>query len=408
MNEHYLSRSIERAIVDALRDFPSLILTGPRQSGKTTLLRHLLGGTHQYVSLEDFDNRELAISDPKYFLNLYKPPVIFDEVQYAPKLLSGIKFLIDEDRHTNGQYVLTGSQNLLLMEKVTETLVGRAAIVNLLPLSSMEKRGRSELSWPWERDLTHLPAGTGLTPQSVAEDIFAGGFPGVFKLKGQSAQLWFQNYLQTYIERDVRQIKQITDQPMFHRFMRILATRSGQLLNLASVAHDIGLSSATVREWLAILMVSHHVVLLAPYYANIGKSLVKTSKLYFTDTGLLCHLLGIQSAGQLATHLSAGQVFETAVFSELYKSFLNRAREPRIYFWRTEAGTEVDFVMDLGGRLVPLEAKFTATPFGHDAKTVRQFLKDFPAEADTGWVIHAGERMGPMGKGIWGYPYAML
>lgn len=404
MLQKYISRSMEELIQRVLKGFPAMILTGPRQSGKTTMLRHALQSTHRYVSLEDFEYRDLAIKDPKAFLDRFPPPVIYDEIQYAPRLMSGIKYLIDESRDVNGQYILTGSQNLMLLEKVTESLAGRVAILNLLPFSQAELTGQSAHRLPWERNVRDFPLSSGESLQQIASRIIAGGFPGALAHPEPPADLWFAGYIQSYIERDVHQVRNIHDQPLFRRFLRLLATRSGQMVNHASLGHDLGLSAATVREWLSVLIVTGHVVLLAPYYANIGKSLVKSCKLYFTDTGLLSYLLGIRNSEQLSDHPMAGAIFETAVFAELYKSFLNRGIEPRIYFWRTREGAEIDFIIEEGGRLIPIEAKFTSTPDHHDARFLKRFRQDFP-KAAPGWVIHAGERMGPMGEGNWGVPF---
>lgn len=407
MTPNYIKRSLEPVLKKAASEFPAVVLTGPRQSGKTTILKHLFAKECRYVSLEPPDVRAAAMEDPRTFLEMYPPPVIFDEVQYTHDLLPYIKENIDADRHTSGQYLLTGSQNLLLMEKVTESLAGRAAMLRLLPLSRRETEKRPQLSLPWEpkrRSSAEKP----FAFQELWEGFLRGGYPELVAQPGRDESLWHASYVQTYLERDVRMLRQVGDLSQFQNFLRALAARSAQLLNLTDVARDLGVTVNTTKAWLSVLEATYQVFLLRPYFANVGKRLVKTPKVYFTDVGTLCYLTGLKDPEHAASGPMGGAIMETAVLSEIVKTLMHRGMDPQVYFWRTIAGTEVDVVVGAGGKLVPIEVKLSATPRPAMASAIRIFQKDLGDKSMQGYVVHPGDVRLPLGPDVIAMPFANL
>jgi len=407
MGSTYIKRSLEPVLRKAASEFPSVVLTGPRQSGKTTLLQHLFGRRYRYVSLEAPDVRTSAEGDPRSFLEMYPPPVIFDEVQYAPDLLPYIKEKIDADRHKSGQFLLTGSQNLLLMEKVTESLAGRAAMLRLLPLSRREAEGRPRISLPWESKRRLSPE-KHLAYRDLWKVFLRGGYPELAAHPGRDINLWHGSYIQTYLERDVRTLRQVGDLSQFQNFLRTLAARSAQLLNLTDVARDLGVAVNTTKAWLSVLEASYQVIVLRPYFANVGKRLVKRPKVYFTDVGTLCYLAGLKDPEHAASGPMGGAIMETAVLSEIVKTLTHRGIDPQVYFWRTTAGTEVDFVVETGGNLVPIEVKLSATPRPAMSSAIKTFRKDFGDKALPGYVVHPGDIMLPLSPGVTTLPFGEL
>jgi predicted AAA+ superfamily ATPase len=405
--EHYIQRAIEPLVQRAVAEFPALVLTGPRQTGKTTLLHHLFGHTHRYVSLELPDVQEAARADPRGFLALHAPPVIFDEIQYVPALLAYIKEGIDARRTARGQYLLTGSHNLMLLAGVTESLAGRVAMLRLLPLSHREISGQPHAPFPWEIPDSSPPR-VPLAYQALWERLLRGGYPELVREPTRDFTLWHGGYVQTYLERDVRAIRQVGDLSLFQNFLRILAARSGQLLNLADVARDLGVVLNTAKAWLSILEATFQVVVLRPYFANIGKRLVKTPKVYFTDVGTLCYLAGLREPAHAASGPLGGAIFETAVLAEIVKTFVQRGDQPTVFFWRTAAGVEVDLIVEWHGRLIPIEVKLSATPRPAMATSVRAFQRDFIGKATTGYVIHPGDVRLPLAPEVMALPFAEL
>jgi uncharacterized protein len=405
MAPRYISRTLESVLRKAAREFPAVVLTGPRQAGKTTLLTRLFARRARYVSLEPPDVRAAAAADPRGFLDLYPPPVILDEVQYAPVLLPYVKERIDARRTAVGQYLMTGSQNLLLMAQVTESLAGRAASLRLLPLSSREIAGQPARPLPWERT-----GGMRQPPplRSLWQRLLRGGYPELAAYPTRDAVLWHGSYIQTYLERDVRTLRQVGDLTLFQAFLRALAARSGQLLNLTDVARDLGVAVNTAKAWLSVLEATHQVRIVRPYFANVGKRLVKTPKVYFTDTGTLCFLAGLRDPAHAAAGPMAGAIFETAVLSELVKSLGGRGIDPEVYFWRTATGAEVDFIVDTASALVPIEVKTSATPRPAMAAGIVAFRELLGAKAASGYVVHAGEMRLPLAPGVTALPFADL
>lgn len=332
-----IKRKIAKQLLRLSNDYPVLSLTGPRQSGKTTLVKELFSETHRYVSLEDLDTRTYASTDPRGFLKEYDRNVIFDEIQHVPELFSYIQGIVDQDR-LPGQFILTGSQNFLLLEKISQSLAGRTAILHLLPL-----------------DLRELKEAN--IPLSSFEEILLRGFyPRLYETALNPTE-WYHNYLKTYIERDIRQIKNIHDLGTFQLFVKSCASRTGQLIDLTSLGNDCGISHNTAKAWLNILEASFIIFFLRPHYNNYNKRLVKTPKLYFYDTGLLCNLLDIQTSDQLKSHYLKGGIFESFVISELLKKQMHDLTYSSLYFWRDHRGNEIDCLIEKGLQLIPIEIK---------------------------------------------------
>jgi predicted AAA+ superfamily ATPase len=322
------------------RGFPIVAITGPRQAGKTTLARQIFADK-PYVTLEDPEEREFALSDPRRFLMRFPDGAILDEVQRCPELLSYLQGVVDERRRMGG-FVLTGSQQFGLLSGITQTLAGRVGLVQLLPFSISELKA------------------AGKFPVDLDKLLLQGSYPPLYDRRIAPAD-WFPNYVNTYIERDVRQVLAVRDLTLFQRFLRMCAARSGQLLNLSSLGADCGISHATAREWITVLEASYVLMLLKPYHNNFGKRLVKTPKLYFLDVGLAAWLLGIRDTGSMAVHAQRGALFETWVVSEYVKRELNAGATPELFFWRDSAGNEVDLVYETPDGLQGVEIKSGAT-----------------------------------------------
>ncbi len=405
--QRYIERSLEPVLQRAASEFPAVVLTGPRQAGKTTLLQRAFGASYRYLSLGLPDVRAAALDDPRGFLEMNGPPVIFDEVQHAPNLLPYIRERIDADRGAHGRYILTGSQNLMLAEKVTESLAGRAAVLRLLPLSRREAEGRPGLGLPWEGGHEGRAA-PGVAFGDLWHTFLRGGYPELAASSGRDPVLWHASYMQTYLERDVRTVRNVGDLNQYQSFLRVLAARSAQLLNLADVARDLGVAVNTAKAWLSMLEATYQVIVLRPYFANVGKRLVKTPKVYFTDVGTLCHLVGLRDPEHAASGPMGGPIMETAVLSEITRTLTHRGEAPRVYFWRTRAGTEVDFVLEAGGTLVPIEVKVSATPRPAMANPIRTLQKDLGEAAVPGYVVHPGDVRLPLGQGASALPFGEL
>ena len=353
------------------KGFPVVALTGPRQSGKTTLAKTVFKDK-PYITLENPDEREFALNDPKRFLARFSQGAILDEVQRCPQLLSWLQGVVDE-RGIMGDFVLTGSAQLDLVAGITQSLAGRVGRVELLPLSASELHNAQML------------------PTALSQTLWKGGYPALYD-RPVSPQDWFPNYIATYVERDVRQLLSVRDIGQFQTFVRMCAARTGQLLNLATLGADCGISAVTARQWLTVLETSYIVTLLRPHHRNFGKRLVKTPKLYFLDAGLAAWLMGIRNAQTLETHAARGALFETWVVSELYKQRLNAGQPLDLYFWRDSSGNEVDVLIENATGLQALEIKSGSTFASDWTSGLRKWQKLAQDEALTPSLVYGGDQ----------------
>ena len=361
------ARTLAKAINDISKTFRILLVTGPRQVGKTTLLELCAEKGRNYVTLDDFEARQLAQNDPGLFIQTYKPPLIIDEVQYAPQLFSSLKITVDREKK-NGMYWLTGSQKFHLMKGITESLAGRVAIIDLLGLSQAEIEERANTNTPFlpttawierTREFIKKP----LSLNKTYDRIWRGSFPHLYETKATDRNRFYQSYVQTYIQRDVKDILKISDENAFHRFLVAVAARTGQMLNVSDLAKDIGIDNKTAKSWLSILETSGLIYFLRPYYNNTTKRLVtKTPKVYFLDTGLCTYLTKWPDAASLEAGAMSGAILETYLFSEILKSYWHNGKEPHFYYYRDLDQNEIDLVIETGDTLYPVEFKKTGTP----------------------------------------------
>lgn len=362
----YIRREIEKTLQRAASQFPAVAVTGPRQSGKSTLVSEIFGRTHTLVSFDDPVTRERAVLDPRLLIDSAGDRIVFDEIQYVPEILSYIKMAIDAKRTKRGRFIITGSQQFHLIRNLGETLAGRIALLELLPFSL--KEARSVLS---------LKRKIHDTKSSFEHFCLRGSYPETNVYQEIDGRTWYGSYLQTYLERDVRTIYNIGVLRQFQQFLRLLAGRCSQILNLSAFARDLGVSVNTIKQWLSVLEACRIVYLLQPYYRNLGKRITKSPKVYFMDTGLVCYLTGVKTGELLFGGPLAGPLFENFLVQETVKFFLNRGARPDMYFVRTHNGLEIDLIIESNQKLFPYEIKMTKTPSMRMAAPIERFRKVF-------------------------------
>ncbi|MBI5203465.1 MAG: ATP-binding protein [Nitrospirae bacterium] len=369
----YLHRQIEKKVIQLVKSFPSVAITGPRQSGKSTLLFNTLKG-YKYITLDDPLTREQALSDPRFFLDSIGEKAIIDEIQLAPQILSYIKMNIDKSRDRKGMYVFTGSQQFAMIKNLGDSLAGRIALLDLLPFSVNEKKKGVNIK---------------TTLDYFVHAALTGSYPELVVDASIDVNAWYGSYIQTYLERDIRSIYNIGNLRDFQRFMRLLAGRCAQILNLSEFAKDIGVSVPTIKNWISILEASRIVYLLPPYYNNLGKRITKSPKVYFTDIGLVCYLTGVRDKTHLLQGPMAGPLFENFCIQETLKVFFNLGRMPAIYYLRTSNNLEIDLLIEGTARsLMPVEIKLNKTPSMGMGSNIVRFREIFPSiDIQSGFIV---------------------
>jgi len=374
-----IQRTAEKELQSLARDFRAAVVVGPRQSGKTTLIRKVF---HEktYVSLENPDMRQYATEDPRGFLSNYPQGAILDEIQRVPTLFSYLQQILDETSE-RGLFILSGSNNFLLQENISQSLAGRVGYLYLLPLSINEIN----------------------EPDTKADElIFKGGYPALYA-ENLNISRFYANYIRTYVERDVRLIKNIGNLYTFERFLKLCAGRIGQLLNMSALSVEVGVDSKTIDSWLSVLEASFIVFRLQPYHKNYNKRIVKMPKLYFYDVGLACALLGIENPEQLALHPFRGALFENLIISDMLKKRFNEGKSNNLFFWRDSTGLEIDLLLEKSDKLIPIEMKSGQTVIPNYFTNIAKWMQ--LSDTKTGFVVYAGNTVQKRSNGISVFPY---
>ncbi|MEX1029328.1 MAG: ATP-binding protein [Paenibacillaceae bacterium] len=405
----YITRTMEKVVLAIQGSFPVLLITGPRQVGKTTMLKRLSDATRQYVTLDDPLLRELAVTDPALFLQRFEPPVIIDEIQYAPELLPHIKMYVDNNK-SNGDFWLTGSQMFHLMKNASESLAGRVGIVSLLALSNAEISNQETDVFTTQPSsiMAKLRTAKPQKLKDVFERIFKGGMPALYSEESSDFEhtgtdIFFSSYVQTYLQRDVKDLTQVGNELSFFRFLSSAAARTGQMVNYADMAKDTGISPPTAKQWLSILITSGIVTLIEPYYNNALKRIIKSPKMYFLDTGLCAYLTKWTTPAALEAGAMSGAFFETWVVSEIIKSYYNAGKRPPIYYYRDKDNREIDLIIVENNKLYPIEIKKGSNP-GKDAIKNFSVLQHTGLEVGEGSVICLSSDFLPIDKQNWYVP----
>jgi len=368
----YYHRVIETTVREYLKLFPVVGLTGPRQSGKSTMLQKLLGAKYRYISFDDLNAVHRFHTDPERFMEVYSDKVIFDEVQRVPEIFHYVKLIVDNNRNDYGKFIMTGSSQFALMKRVSESLAGRIGLLTLLPFQFSE-----------------IPAGR------RDQSLYQGGYPELVGRKYTGAHDWYTSYLDTYLTRDVRDITEIGDIRDFRRFIQMLATRVAQLLNMSEIARDLGVSVPTIKKWISVLEASYIVFLLAPFHKNLGKRIIKSPKIYFYDTGLISYLTGIRTKQSFEKGPLYGALFENYVVSETFKRIIHTRTDAEMFFFRESNGNEIDLIIDRKSSREHIEIKS-----GHTFRPeMARLLLQLANEAKRSWVVYRGKEIA-LGEGV--------
>ncbi len=404
-----IKRTLSDHILETSKHFKVVLLTGPRQVGKTTLLRTLAKKSRSYVTLDDLDARAAAEQDPAAFISRLSFPVLIDEVQYAPSLFSYIKMKVDEDKKP-GQFWLTGSQQFAMMKNISDSLAGRVAILDMqgISLAEEEKRPKTPPFIPTEEVLlARRKIAKPLNAQEVYTKIWRGSFPDVVVANGKNWETFYASYLTSYTEKDVRDYHRVDDLMQFRKFMQVVASRTGQMLNYSTIANDVGVAMKTVKTWFNVLEATGLVAVIQPYFNNLTKRAVKTPKFHFLDTGLSCYLTGWVTPEVLEKGAMAGAMLETYVVSEILKSYIHNGKQPHLYYYADKDKREVDLLIEEAGKLHPIEVKKSSSVRNMNFKGF-DFLENAKADIGHGAVICLTDKLLPMGEGIDAVPVGYI
>ncbi|HPQ46404.1 MAG TPA: ATP-binding protein [Clostridia bacterium] len=399
----FINRALESTVREVSDTYPVLLITGPRQVGKTTLLERLAKDNRNYVSLDDPLARQLARQDPLLFLQRYETPLIIDEIQYATELLPYIKIHVDRKR-TNGDFWLTGSQMFQMMKGVSESLAGRVGIIPIQGLSTSELNNL--INEPFIMDAERLMKRNDKAPRmnlrEIYDRIYRGSMPALYA-ENKNVERYYASYVDTYIHRDIRDLSQVADELQFQVFLTACAARTGHIVNYAELSKEVGISAPTAKKWLSLMVTSGIVVLVEPYYNNALKRIIKAPKMYFMDTGLCAYLTRWTSAESLEISAMSGAFFETFVVSEIIKSYLNAGRRPPIFYYRDSDGNEIDLILEENGKLYPIEIKKSSNPRNNSGRHF-SILKKTGKECGTGCIICMAENLIPLDRDKWLVP----
>lgn len=401
----YINRTLEKHIKQLSNQFKVILVTGARQVGKSTLLKHC-DPERNYVTLDDYRAREMALNDPELFLQRYKAPLIIDEIQYAPSILSYIKIAVDNS-DKKGQYWLTGSQQFHMMKNVTESLAGRVAIVDLKGLSLKELDDLEQVPFiPTADNIENMRKSSKYHDLTdIYQKIWRGSYPEVNTNTDTDWETFYKSYLRTYIERDIKDLNAVKNEMDFIKFLKVLAARTGQMLDYTDISKEVGVSSPTIKSWVSILVSSNIVYLLQPYFSNINKRIVKTPKIYFMDTGLCSYLTNWDNLQVLESGAMSGAIFETYVVSEIIKSYAHNIKEPNIYYYRDKDKREIDVIIERNGKLYPIEIKKSSNP---DKSAIKNFSVISEDNLGNGAVVCLAKEDYPITKNINAIPISYI
>ncbi len=401
----YISRTLEKHIDNLSHQFKVLLITGARQVGKSTLLKYC-AKERNYVTLDDYREREMAVNEPELFLQRHKAPLIIDEIQYAPNLLSYIKIVVDNS-DKKGQYWLTGSQQFHMMKNVTESLAGRVAIIDLKGLSLKEIDSTEQIPFLPTMDYIEKMRKSSKKHDltDIYEKIWRGSYPEVNTDSDTDWETFYKSYLRTYIERDIRDLNAVKNEMDFLKFLRVLAARTGQMLNYTDISSEVGVSVPTIKAWVSILVSSNIVYLLQPYFSNLNKRIIKTPKIYFLDTGLCSYLTNWDNPQVLESGAMSGAIFETFTVSEIIKSYVHNIKEPNIYYYRDKDKKEIDIIIEKNGKLYPIEIKKSANP---DKSAIKHFSVISGDKQGDGAVICLAKEDFPINNNVNAIPISYI